>query len=277
MMTQKLAREIDVSFETLAQWQAWREENPAYDTAAYRDEILAEIMAFGLHEPLTGAYAFPAEIERGHDLREGLNVRGIISRQRAVLHLIQKSFEPHDLRNLRVYAPEAVTAMALRLRGIFPKFIGSEFTLDERLRAAMYPIPLEDLTALSLPSGTFDLVVSNEVLEHVPDVDAALSEMARILRPGGWHISTHPLVHAEASIQKSRLEDGRIVHLTEPEYHGDPFNAGGSLVFQIPGWDILARSRAAGFSQATLHLMVSRDYGYLTSQGVGIFVLCCRR
>ncbi len=39
--------------------------------------------------------------------------------------------------------------------------------------------------SLPLPSGTFDLILSHEVLEHVQDDRAALREMIRALRPGG--------------------------------------------------------------------------------------------
>lgn len=43
----------------------------------------------------------------------------------------------------------------------------------------------EDLTALPLPDASFDLVICHRVLEHIFDESAALSEMKRILRPGG--------------------------------------------------------------------------------------------
>lgn len=39
--------------------------------------------------------------------------------------------------------------------------------------------------ALPFPSGTFDLILSHEVLEHVRDDRAAVREMARTLKPGG--------------------------------------------------------------------------------------------
>ncbi len=38
---------------------------------------------------------------------------------------------------------------------------------------------------LPFPSGSFDLVLSHEVLEHVQDDAAAIREMVRVLRPGG--------------------------------------------------------------------------------------------
>ena len=38
---------------------------------------------------------------------------------------------------------------------------------------------------LPLPAGTFDLILSHEVLEHVQDDRAAVREMLRVLKPGG--------------------------------------------------------------------------------------------
>lgn len=42
-----------------------------------------------------------------------------------------------------------------------------------------------DLTALDVPDRTYDAVLCLGVLMHVPDFDAAIAELARILKPGG--------------------------------------------------------------------------------------------
>jgi ubiquinone/menaquinone biosynthesis C-methylase UbiE len=42
-----------------------------------------------------------------------------------------------------------------------------------------------DALALPLPDASFDAAVSTQVIEYVEDVDAALREVGRILRPGG--------------------------------------------------------------------------------------------
>ena len=39
--------------------------------------------------------------------------------------------------------------------------------------------------SLPLPSSTFDLILSHEVIEHVQDDRTAICEMVRVLRPGG--------------------------------------------------------------------------------------------
>ena len=38
---------------------------------------------------------------------------------------------------------------------------------------------------IPLPSGTFDLILSHEVIEHVQDDRVAIQEMVRVLKPGG--------------------------------------------------------------------------------------------
>ncbi len=45
---------------------------------------------------------------------------------------------------------------------------------------------------LPFPAGSFDLVTSFQVLEHVPDATAFLRELARVLRPGGIVILATP-------------------------------------------------------------------------------------
>lgn len=54
---------------------------------------------------------------------------------------------------------------------------------------------LASAPALPFPDATFGTVVSNCVLEHVPDVDGALREISRVLRPGGTFATTLPSEH----------------------------------------------------------------------------------
>jgi SAM-dependent methyltransferase len=51
-----------------------------------------------------------------------------------------------------------------------------------------------DIQALPFRDGAFDAIKATEVLEHVPDVDRALGECRRVLRPGGHLVITVPFL-----------------------------------------------------------------------------------
>jgi len=50
-----------------------------------------------------------------------------------------------------------------------------------------------DITDIQYPADTFDIVYCSHVLEHVPDDRRAMSELCRVLKPGGWAILQVPL------------------------------------------------------------------------------------
>jgi ubiquinone/menaquinone biosynthesis C-methylase UbiE len=51
---------------------------------------------------------------------------------------------------------------------------------------------ISDITSIPVPDHSFDAVMCTEVLEHVPDPVAALKEMNRVLKPGGFLLITAP-------------------------------------------------------------------------------------
>jgi len=99
----------------------------------------------------------------------------------------------------------------------------------------------ESLEALTFSDNTFDLFITQDVMEHVLDPAAAFREIARTLKPGGMHILTVPLVNKckPSSQRVAREADGNIRHIAEPTYHGNPIDDKGSLVTMDWGYDIV--------------------------------------
>ena len=97
----------------------------------------------------------------------------------------------------------------------------------------------ENLEALTFADETFDIFVTQDVLEHVFHPLDVFREVARTLKPGGIHVFTVPITrYREPSRRRARLGAGGVEHLLPAEYHGDPVNDGGALVTVDWGWDI---------------------------------------
>ena len=50
-----------------------------------------------------------------------------------------------------------------------------------------------DLTDIALSSSTFDAIICNHALEHIPNDVKAMSEIFRVLKPGGWAVIQVPI------------------------------------------------------------------------------------
>lgn len=50
-----------------------------------------------------------------------------------------------------------------------------------------------DITNINYPDNYFDVFLSNHVLEHIQHDEKAISELFRILKPGGWSINQVPI------------------------------------------------------------------------------------
>ena len=266
------------AFTGLDAWNAFLAENAFLTDQTFIEEIVEHAAQYGVASDFLGRLG-PEQVEiRDANYRESLLAGGLNSRQRAVMELVAAEPWFDAPTTARIYAAEALTPFALAMRGRFPRFIGSEYASEEAARRALYPIEFQDLTKLTLPSDTFDCVITNDVLEHIPAIDSCLAELARVLRPGGVMLSTFPFSFRYDGIVKARLVNGSIEYLMDPEYHGNPAEPEkGSLVFEIPGWQILERATAAGFARSEMTFLSSLDKG-ITGAGIaGIHVLRCYR
>ena len=99
-----------------------------------------------------------------------------------------------------------------------------------------------DLQNQNFEDESFDLVVTQDVFEHLPDPDIAIKEVARTLKKGGYFISTIPLVNKfNPTVKWAELKNGKINFFYEPDYHGNPIDPEGSPVFWHYGYDIASK------------------------------------
>ena len=64
--------------------------------------------------------------------------------------------------------------------------------LKEARKKGLSQTVASDVTRLGFADETFDVVVSSECIEHTPSPETAVSELVRVLRPGGTLVLTCP-------------------------------------------------------------------------------------
>lgn len=186
---------------------------------------------------------------------------GLNSRMRALVDFLISNFQIDN--ELKVYIAEEITPFFKKLKVLFPKIIGSEYiggNIESGKKVlsghGFKRIRHEDLTKMSFNSDSFDLMITLDVFEHIPDFRKAFKESFRILSPNGNLVFTIPFFFdREKTIIRATIDnEGRINHLYPAEIHGNPVSKNGSLCFQNFGWDILVELKQAGFSGAKASL-----------------------
>ena len=156
-----------------------------------------------------------------------------------------------EIRKLRVAEINAIDGLHAFVQRL-PFYSGSEFR-DENDTAANTPgAHSEDLTRLTYPDQSFDLILTSETLEHVPDLSAALREIHRVLAPGGRHVFTVPVLPATRETYSRAIlgPDGSIQDRSPRICH--PGGDWGYPVFTEFGTDLPELLRRAGF-QTEVH------------------------
>lgn len=89
-----------------------------------------------------------------------------------------------------------LTDILFREAGVTPRLVGVDIDPLETAAAAKYDfyerIHTVPAQAIPEPDASFDYVLSNSVLEHIPDLDGVIAEVGRLLKPGGQFWFTVP-------------------------------------------------------------------------------------
>lgn len=192
-----------------------------------------------------------------------------IPRQRALALVLEQ--ERPDWRNLAIHESSPDGCLARKLARQAPGYSSSQFLPGKPLGAVCDGLRNEDLRELTFADATFDIFLTMDVLEHVPEPDRAFSEIGRVLKPGGVHLFTVPW-HEAPTRERARLApDGSVQHLLPAEYHGNPVDPHGSLVVTDWGSDMQDRIRAASGMSTARHTFHDPSRG-LSGAFLDVFV-----
>lgn len=169
---------------------------------------------------------------------------GSISRKRHVAKIICGISGVNSIRDLSNH-------LALK---IYNTDIGDQFSRklsksESFYQSASYPdvkagtivgrnMSCQDLEKLTFSDGFFDIVITQDVLEHVRHFDLAIREIYRVLKPGGFHVFTVPLDLENNTKERVLTIDTKDVFIEPLEYHGDSLRKSGILVYRTFGKDL---------------------------------------
>jgi SAM-dependent methyltransferase len=157
------------------------------------------------------------------------------------------SLERQRLLMLYITRHTAVLSQRLRMLHFAPEHcLYDRFRrarLLEYITADISDMPLVDvrldITDMSCPDASFDVIICSHVLEHVDDDAQALRELRRVLRPGGQLFLQHPI---DPSLD--RTFEGPWI--TDPDDRAEAFGQADHV--RRYGGDFIQRVRAAGLA-----------------------------
>lgn len=137
---------------------------------------------------------------------------------------------------------------ALRERGADAEGVELRQNLIDAAIRHYGPLPIQQVTGTTLPyaDAAFDAVVSFDVFEHIPDSDAHLSEVRRVLRPGGCYLLQTPNKWTNVVFETIRWRSFTRFR----EEHCSLHSLG----------ELRARLRAHGFTAAAYDIPVVNDF-----------------
>lgn len=158
--------------------------------------------------------------------------KGSVPRERALALILSEMVSDWRQRKIHESSPME-RGISLILQRDCQSYIGSHYFPGEPLGQVVKGWRNENLERQTFADGSFDLVITQDVMEHVFDPESVFKEVFRTLKPGGMFISTWPIQRKlvdPITRRASLSESGEVVHHAEPEYHGNPISDQGALV-----------------------------------------------
>lgn len=161
-----------------------------------------------------------------------------LPRERALMRVI-KLFYP-NWRELTIHeSSPGQRGASVKLKNECDNYISSQYWPEKKLGIIYKGFYNTNLENQNFDNDIFDLVISQDVFEHLYNPDKACKEIYRTLKKGGAHICTIPMVNKDKPTEKcSIIKDNEVIFLKEAEYHGNPIDNNGSPVSFHYGYDL---------------------------------------
>lgn len=184
-------------------------------------------------------------------LLDKINLRG---------YSLKKILEIIRLKDFRIYEPSSFGPIYNTLKK-HPKFIFSDYFPYPYLKSGQYVgnTRHEDLRSLSFGDNSIDLIITQDVFEHIKKPFLAFKEIYRVLKPNGLHIFTVPIYNIKKTF--CYFDDHGNPLTNKIIFHKDPLRREGAKVYTQFGLDIIDILNNFNFSSFILTSEINPKIG----------------
>jgi SAM-dependent methyltransferase len=195
------------------------------------------------------------------------------SRKRHVAQVILKEVVKQNcslskiskIKNIKIYNTDINDAF-YRVLYSYDQYICSGFFPNiepgQQIRSRVF---CQDIEHTTFNDKTFNLVITEDVFEHIRDYKKGFREIFRILKVGGYHIFTVPCYFDKPTLVRVDTSGDKDIHVLLPEYHGDAIR-GRILAYRTFGIDIFDLLKHMGFdTKVNFSKYADQKYGIFDS------------
>ncbi len=159
------------------------------------------------------------------------------NRQRAIIVVLKILYPQY--KNLNIYEPSPWGSASNKIKKECKYYTESHYFPGQTPGTFKKTFRCENLEKTTFNDSTFDLIITQDVFEHILRPHKAFLEIKRILKPGGAHIFTIPYDHDKKTIIRVSESKNGVKYNMQKVFHGNPIDIDGSLVITNWGIDVI--------------------------------------
>jgi SAM-dependent methyltransferase len=211
---------------------------------------------------------FVADVSEWGSVRESMHctVCQSSSRKRHVVKILLDLYAPSArflyeakpaLSAFSIYSAVSNDHLHLSLGAENPNYVCSEYFPEVEEGKEKDGVVCQNLERLTFSDQQFDMVITEDVFEHIRKPEKAFAEIHRVLKQDGRHIFTIPFMFDRKTLRRVNTDTGEDVHVMPPDYHLDTLR-NRILVYTDFGYDLFDLLNALGF-QTEVSFFQHRD------------------
>ncbi len=155
---------------------------------------------------------------------------GSLPRERALMLSLRRHFP--NWRDLDIHeSSPGRNGASVVIKRDCRNYIESQFFIGVTPGEFVDGVRCENLESTTFPDESLDIIITQDVLEHVNMPSSVFQDCARVLRHGGAHLFTAPTYkNLDLTLRRALYKESEVEHYFSPEYHGNPIDPNGSLV-----------------------------------------------